>query len=785
MKDNHQSRGSGSRSGSLGYRRQLLAVTCLAGSVLAAFATPARAAQPAKHHTPRHQTSSRNAPKVARTPSRTAAAPPAPHALDASAAETVSVTSSRRALNGGGGMMRVETAPHAVQTVTKEFIDMRAPTSTALDLIQNLPSLNVTTPDSSGMQGGQIQSRGLTDLDMGLLVDGAPAAAAKYLSENVDSENVESVSVTPGSSATDLPVMSAAGGVMNEETRTPSQKRGGLIDFSYGTNNLSREFLRLESGEIGHSGVRGYFSFSNTHARSWMGAGTNQRKHIDFGLQKDWHNGSNAKFFLSWNSADFVIDNYPTSDQFFRYKHTGLGYGRTDDRKSNNYWGNNNDHWNQIFISAPVHIVLPSHLSFDIHPYFSFGQGWDASPGGTTTDAAGVTRGLTNYFLQNEYRSVGTITKLNWEIDRHNTFSVGYWYENTQTIQSYPSSYQMADGNAPSPNWAAYQISAGDKQTAGYEIQSLFVHDTAKYFNDHLTVDAGFKFVMTNIWNKDYYGRQEANRTAPLPQLSIGYRINNHHQVYLNVEGDYRQPSAVDLGWLYTSVAIPKNQYSIKEELGYRYHDDYIVADVAFFNYNLTNRIVDQYVGMNSYKPFNIGSQQMRGFDVMVAGRPIHGFSPYASVEYLHASQDSNVFDPYLNTMLHSKGTQAVMAPHVIANFGLTYTYKGFFANGTVHYTGPQSVSIAGDQRIPGYVTDTLSMGYHFKPFMFAQSPTFRLNFTNLTGSIVRTGAMGAVYSAKDPSTVHSGNLAPYTGYGNSFMVSPRFSMTGTISTAF
>ncbi|MQR98178.1 TonB-dependent receptor [Gluconobacter aidae] len=775
MKDN-------SRSPS--YRRQLLAVTCLAGSMLVALGATARAAQPAKHHTPRHHAASRNAPKTVRAPSRSTATPRI-HALDASAAETVSVTSSRRALNGGGGMMRVETAPHAVQTVTKEFINMRAPTSTALDLIQNLPSLNVTTPDSSGMEGGQIQSRGLTDLDMGLMVDGAPAAAAKYLSENVDSENLESVSVTPGSSATDLPVMSAAGGVMAEETRTPSHKRGGLIDFSYGTNNLSREFIRLESGEIGHSGVRGYFSFSNTHARSWMGAGINQRKHIDFGLQKDWKNGSNAKFFLSWNSADFIIDNYPTSDQFFRYKHTGQGYGRTNDKTSNNYWGNNNDHWNQIFISAPVHIALPSRLSLDIHPYFSFGQGWDASPDGTTTDSSGVTRGLTSYFLQNEYRSVGTVAKLNWEIDRHNTFSVGYWYENTQTIQSYPTSYQMADGNAASPNNAAYLISAGDKQTAGYEIHSLFVHDTAKYFNDHLTVDAGFKFVMTNIWNRDYYDRQEANRTAPLPQLSIGYRINNHHQVYLNVEGDYRQPSAVDLGWLYTSVAIPKNQYSIKEELGYRYHDDHIIADVAFFNYNVTNRIVDQYVGMNSYKPFNIGSQQMRGFDVMVAARPIHGFSPYASVEYLHATQDSNVFDPYLNTMLHSKGTQAVMAPHVIANFGLTYTYKGFFANGSVHYTGPQSVSIAGDQRIPGYVTDTLSMGYHFKPFMFAQSPTFRLNFTNLTGSVVRTGAMGAVYSAKDPSTVYSGNMASYTGYGNSFMVAPRFTMTGTVSTAF
>lgn len=59
--------------------------------------------------------------------------------------------------------------------------------------------------------------------------------------------------------------------------------------------------------------------------------------------------------------------------------------------------------------------------------------------------------------------------------------------------------------------------------------------------------------------------------------------------------------------------------------------------------------------------------------------------------------------------MLHSKGIQAVIAPRIIANFGLTYTYKGFFANGAVHYTGPQSVSVANDQRIPGYVTNSLS----------------------------------------------------------------------------
>lgn len=759
---------------SLTYRQRLATLTCLASVAGFCASVPGIGQASAA-------TADQSAPVVgkaghapAKASARHVRSKTGNTSVQSSGAEEISVASNRTARSGGGGMMRQEVAPHAVQTVTKDYINMRSPTSTALDLVKNLPSLNIMTPDASGMQGGSIQSRGLTDLDMALMVDGAPAAAAKYMTEDIDSENLDEVSVTPGSAARDLPTMSAAGGVMNSRTHLPSEKMGGMVDFSYGTNNLSREFIRLESGEIGKTGIKSYFSFSNTHDRSWMGAGTNQRKHIDFGVRKDWENGSNAHLFLSWNSEDFVIDNYPTADEFYKYKHTGQGWGRSADPKSDNYWKNNNDHWNQVFLTAPVHLVLPKKVTFDLQPYFSFGQGWDASPGGVSSD----NRNMTSYFNEHGARQVGAVAKFGYDIDRHNHLSFGYWYENSVTDRNYATGYTKSDGSAPGPNNTNYLSAYGDRQQAGYELHSLFIQDSAHYLHDKLQINGGFKFVMSNTWNKDYYGRQGANTTAPLPQFSISYNINDQNQIYINAEGDYRQPSTNDLGWLYTSVPIPKNQYSIKEELGYRYHNKYMMMDMSFFNYNVTNRLVDRYMGMNSFSPMSIGSQTMRGFDFMISGKSIHGFSPYASIEYLHATQDSNVYDPYMNNnaggYIHSKGTQAIMAPRIMANFGLTYTYKGFFANGSVHYTGPQSVSVANDQRIPGYVTNTLSLGYHFKPFGFVKSPTFKLNFTNPTGSIVRTGAMGAIYSVKDTASA-----------ANGFMVEPRFTMTGTVSTSF
>ena len=55
-------------------------------------------------------------------------------AISATSDESVSVSAHH---SRGGGMMRVETAPYAVQTVTKQYIEMKSPTGTALDYIQN------------------------------------------------------------------------------------------------------------------------------------------------------------------------------------------------------------------------------------------------------------------------------------------------------------------------------------------------------------------------------------------------------------------------------------------------------------------------------------------------------------------------------------------------------------------------------------------------------------------------------------------------------------------------
>ncbi|MBS1093795.1 hypothetical protein JK193_03895 [Gluconobacter wancherniae] len=65
----------------------------------------------------------------------------------------------------------------------------------------------------------------------------------------------------------------------------------------------------------------------------------------------------------------------------------------------------------------------------------------------------------------------------------------------------------------------------------------------------------------------------------------------------MNAEGDFRQPSPSGIANSSITGTLPKKQYSIKEALGYRYHNNYIVADLTLFKYNITNRLLTKYIG--------------------------------------------------------------------------------------------------------------------------------------------------------------------------------------------
>ncbi|GAN99963.1 TonB-dependent receptor [Komagataeibacter xylinus NBRC 13693] len=752
--------------------------------------------------------------------------------------ESISVTAQRNSAPGGG-MMRRETAAHAVQTVTQDYIAMQSPTSAPLDLIRNLPSVNVSSSDPSGIDGGAISSRGLNDNDIGVLINGMPisngstSSATGFIQNYVDSNNIAAESMSPGSTSVGAPLNSAAAGSLEVTTRAPSEKFGGMISGSYGTFDTSREFLRVDSGEIGHSGVTSYISLSHTRAEAWRGSGISDRKHLDYRLQKKFNDGSTIDFFLGYNHSHNFQNRFPTmanleADMNGTKPSIPLNYDADPIPSSpQSYYGVHGNDKDTFYTSLPVKLRLNHQLSLSIVPYyersaFTLNTAARLQEGHTYSGSEPVAVDLNgDGAVTSAYQDVsepaislnqqgGVVSTLHWHL-KNNEGQIGYWYEQSSYSLKTPvqkmnqvTSGQYADNDTSTYyHLADGSIYYATNYLGTYRSHTGFVEDTQYFLNHKMSVTAGFKIFTEELTGQSYLpgsnSRMTSNFVSPMPRFSWSWNLTPHHQIYVNAEGDFRAPSPEGLvtrysltsGAMTTSGANVKPQYSIKEELGYRYSGKFLIADVSLYNFNITNRLLtlNTYTSNNDAvsETVNAGGETIRGVDVMLSTRPLlHRFRPYVSFEYLHATMDNNLPAAAENGQmdyLRTKGNTPVMTPKVMFSIGTTYNEGPFFMNFSLHYTGRQYSSFMNDEYMSHYYTDTLSLGYHFPKIWRAQSPTFQLNFTNLTGTYKAAGVYSFSTNAHPTYGLNGNRIA--SGGSPLYYPMANFSMIGTVSTSF
>ncbi|OAJ68715.1 TonB-dependent receptor [Gluconobacter cerinus] len=751
--------------------------------------------------------------------------------------ESISVTGTHH--QPGGGMMRAETASRAVQTVTQNYIEMQSPTSSPLDLIANLPSVNITTPDPSGNEGGSMQSRGLYDNDIGIMLNGMPIAnggtssASNFVQNYIDSNNISAESMSPGSISVEDPVTSAGAGALSITTRAPSKKFGGLISGSYGSFNRTRGFIRVDSGEIGHTGITSYASFSNTHSDAWRGSGDSDRKHMDFRAQKLIGNRSSIDLFAGYNHSHYYLNRYPTLANFQNDKHgrpvsTPLSYNAQFSATSpSSYYGVHGTDKDQFYISMPMKFALNNTFTLNISPYYersditlnsasrlqegytyagSALQRVDLNGDGRISTA---TRAAVSTNSMSVTQQGGVVAALGWHSE-NNDGQIGYWHEEYRySLKTPMSKMNQTTGAQPSDTDKSsyYRTTSGSIYNSvdylgSYSLNSGFLEDTVHLLNHKMNITAGIKVTSMTLEGQDYLPStaSHTNHTyvSPTPRFSWSYNFAPHHQLYINAEGDFRAPSPINMisryststGRMTTSGAGAKPQYSIKEELGYRYSDDLFLADISFFNMNVSNRLLSVNMFSNDVQvsqTINAGGETIRGVDVMLSTRPLfHRFSPYFAFEYLHTTMDNNLqttADDGSVDYLRTKGKTAVMSPKFSGSVGLTYNEGPFFMNASVHYTSKQASSFMNDQYMPSYFSDSLTLGYHLPKFFIAQSPTFKLNFTNLTSQYKLGGVYYFSNNARATTGVYGHKIGADTA--PTYYIMPPFAMMGTLSTSF
>jgi iron complex outermembrane receptor protein len=211
----------------------------------------------------------------------------------------------------GSGYMVREDAGKARSTVTAAGIANSIPTSNPYQDINLLPGVVQGQDDALGLSGGTLTIRGLRSDQIGFTINGAPVNDsgnfAVYPQEYVDSENLDQIFVTQGSTDTEAPHVGASGGNIGIVSRAPSDKFGARLVYTGGgyadgvPAQLSRPFIRLDSGYLGD--FKGFVSFSQTDADKWRGLGDDDRFHTDGQVYYRIGDTGHASFNWVYNKA--------------------------------------------------------------------------------------------------------------------------------------------------------------------------------------------------------------------------------------------------------------------------------------------------------------------------------------------------------------------------------------------------------------------------------------------------------------------------------------------------
>lgn len=705
---------------------------------------------------------------------------------------TVQVTGAGTEL--GSGNMVVETAGKERSTVTNAGIQNLMPTSNPFQDMNLLPGVAQEQQDATGLFGGNITVRGLRADQLGFTINGAPVNDsgnyAVYPQEYADTENLDQIFITQGSTDVDSPHVGASGGNISIVTRAPSDKFNTLLEDTFGDDNLQREFTRIDTGWVGP--VKAFASYSHAEANKWKGAGGTKRDHIDAQLFWKIANASSASFNVLYNTA--IID-FINSESLAQFKTLGakLDYNTTltgNSATDTSYYKYHVNPFKNAVVNAKVNLQLADHVRFDFEPYYWYGWG-----GGSTavnaTEGAAVNSGYTTPYgyYYGDLNGDGTVnsstkvdlyrssvtrtrrpgfnTKLTYDIANW-TLQLGGWYEKANHRQTQP--FSTVTNGTVCDIWLTQtdnnpcivkdkntgKVIQGRDQLTVSQGSSLWVAANGRFFNDALKLNLGLKQAQLDRDGHGYLpiavltpGNPNYNVAAVtphltyselLPNVNASYDFSDEHQVFADLAKNFKAPqNYVLFQYNFTGTTFFPTNYSYAPEtswsyeMGYRYHGPVVNASVTGFFNDFKNYQATAYLDPTdptTLADVNIGGVHMYGVDAEAGTTPWHGFTFYASGEYLNTELQNNfatAINPAtggtpgsgagqsVNVTLPTAGKQLPDAPHLTFGTSVGYQEDGFFASISPKYTGARKSTLMNDEAIPGYWTTDFSAGYTFK----------------------------------------------------------------------
>jgi iron complex outermembrane receptor protein len=170
--------------------------------------------------------------------------------------------------------------------VNHEFFAHQQSGQNFAQLINLLPGVNYTSEDATGNLSGDLRIHAFDGNHIGVTIDGVPVNDsgnyAVFPGEYLTPEITDHITVNMGATSVDSPTASAVGGTVDVVSKIPTKDRELIGVATVGSNNFTRYYGEIETGELGPWGTRFMLAANYDHASKWVGGGTEMKEGFDF-----------------------------------------------------------------------------------------------------------------------------------------------------------------------------------------------------------------------------------------------------------------------------------------------------------------------------------------------------------------------------------------------------------------------------------------------------------------------------------------------------------------------
>ncbi len=591
------------------------------------------------------------------------------------------------------------------------------------------PGVDIRFNDPFGMEITH-KIRGKSDRNVGETLEGLPIKGigpGGGLATMIDIENIESISVEKGAIKADSGFgFGSDNGMVDMHMKKPSNNFEATLKQALGTENFSKTYLRVDSGNIADA-ARMFLSGSLTKADKWKGEGESpDRKNFAAGI------ASTSGQSIEWELYGIYNDEqkhsykgltYEQSKDLSTYK--DFDYQTTDPTKSD-YYDYNKEDFQTYTIIGRLKVALSSDSSLTIRPYFLNDKGYSYSTSGDNVMDWLVdhdTYGIIAEYAKNLYDG---------------KMKLGYWYQEDEPPGPPTSRKLRKPGSLDFIKWErivgikenhtfsapfiTYEKAFGDTVV---EAGLKYLWQTSPYLISYNTAgigDVSYEQALSLVHDIDFTLPSNTYEIF-LPNIGATHFLDNNSYIKASYGRNYNVPNYGFGGSMisyFNNPIVNKNEQLLQKmwsdlkpeesdnfDISYTYEGEkFSISPSIFYSLakNVGGNFYDPVLGM--YYQQNTAKASSYGLEISAEYKILDNLTLSGSATYNHYAFTSDILSS-AGAYIQSKGNQLPDVPEFYANISAVYELNGYKIAPIVRYLGKRYVDVENKYSVdPHYLID-------------------------------------------------------------------------------